>query len=237
MNNHNFTLVNADTDSISISKPDGSPFSQQEMDSLLKEINSLSPEQISWENDGLYSTVIAFKAKNYILYDSKKITYKGSAIKASTKEKALQQMIKDIIQAIIDNKDLLPIYNQYILEALNVTDINRWSSRKTITDKVLNPERLNESKVFDALEGQDIQEGDRRYFYFKSDNTLALAENFDGDYNKVKLLEKIYKTIVIFKDVVDINQFKKYHLKKGQKLLKEDFGIELSNYDPKDVHN
>lgn len=233
MNNHNFTLVNADTDSISFSKPDGSSFTKEEQEKLMNEINSLSPDDINWELEGIFSRAIIFKAKNYILYDptkkdpSKWITYKGSAIKASTKEKALQQMIKDIIQAIIDDKNIVDIYNSYVFEALNVTDISRWSSRKTVTDKVLNPERTNESKVLDALEGQEVQEGDRRWFYFKPDNSLGLAEKFDGEYNKVKLLEKIYKTVSIFKDVIDLTQIKKYHLKKSVKFIKEDFGIEL----------
>lgn len=220
---HDFILGPIDTDSISFCKPDMSEFTEEEQDQLLEEINSYFPELIKYDHDGYFSSCCIVRAKNYILFDGDKVKIKGSALKGSTKEKALKEMIGKFVDCLIkDNYDpqqLVSIYNDYVKEAKNVTDINRWCSRKTITDKILNPERTNEQKVLDALEDSEFQEGDRKYFYFKEDGSLGLAEHFDGCYNKDRLYEKIWKTAAIFETIVDKSLFIKYHLKKNRELV------------------
>lgn len=57
--------------------------------------------------------------------------------------------------------------------------------------------------------------------YFKEDDTLGLIEQFDGNYNKIRLIEKIWKTVTIFETIIDKNIFVKYHLKGKRKLLEE----------------
>lgn len=222
MKAHDFVLVNADTDSISFCKKDSSPFTQEETEELLNEVNSLFPERINFENDGVFKKVIVIKAKNYVLWDGKKMKTKGSALKATTKEPALRELIDRIInQMLNESNDYVNTYNEYVKEALLVKDMKRWASRKSITEAVLNPERTNEQKVADALEGEEFQPGDRRYFYFKSDGSLSLLENFNGDYDKYKLIEKIWKTMQIFSTVLDVSILPKYHLKTKRKLLDE----------------
>lgn len=218
-----FNLVNCDTDSISYCRSTFKEFAQEERTELLSSLNSLYPEKIRFEDDGYYKTVVVLKAKNYVLWDGNKIKIKGSAIKASTKEKALKDLIGETVQYLLDGKeqDLLSLYHKYVKEALNVKDIKRWASRKSITEAVLNPERTNEQKVADALEGQEFQPGDRRYFYFKSDGSLSVVENFDGDYDKYKLIEKIWKTLQVFSTVIDMDIFPKYHLKTRRHLLEQ----------------
>lgn len=217
-----FVLVNCDTDSISYCKTDYSEFSEQERTSLLKDLNSLYPEKISFEDDGYYKTVVVLKAKNYVLWDGKKLKTKGSAIKATTKEPALKELISETIQYILDGREaeIVNLYHKYVKEALNVADMGRWASRKSITEAILNPERTNEQRVADALEGEEFQPGDRKFFYFKSDGTLSLLENFDGDYDRYRLIEKIWKTLQIFSTVlIDIKSLPKYHLKTKRHLL------------------
>lgn len=220
---HGFTLVNADTDSISFCLPDGGEIPKDKQTELLADLNKLFPERIKFENDGYYLTVIVVKIKNYILWDGKKLKYKGSAIKASTKEPALKQFIKDIIQCIIDNRtDYQAVYGKYVLEILNVKDITRWASRKTITDKVLKGERTNETKVKDAIENSEYVEGDRAHFYFKEDESLGLVENFDGKYNVNRLLKKLFDTSKVFSTVLDTKSlFVNYTLKKNSNLLQK----------------
>lgn len=219
---HNFLLSNCDTDSVMFCKPDGVEFSIEEQEDLLKELNSLFPKRIHFEHDGLFSRVLVLKAKNYVLWDGKKLKIKGSALKASTKEKALKELIKEIIDSLLNERsDLLEIYHRYIKECMNVKDITRWASRKTITEAVMNPERTNEQKVADALEGEEFQAGDRVYTYFKSDGSLELVKNFNGDYDQYKLMEKVYKTFQIFDSVIDLQDFIKYHLKTRRKFLEE----------------
>jgi hypothetical protein len=73
MNKYNFNISVTDTDSISFCKKDKSGFSETERKALLDELNEISPEMMIWEDDGYYDTIIVFRAKNYALWDGKKI--------------------------------------------------------------------------------------------------------------------------------------------------------------------
>ena len=217
---HNFIIGPTDTDSISFCKEDFGSFSEEERNSLLKELNSLFPEGLVWEDDGYYECVVAIKSKNYVLYDGKTIKIKGSALKATTKEPALKEFINRTIESMIFNKNnYVDLYNEYVLEINNITDIKRWSTRKTITEKVLSSERTNEEKVRDAIEDSEYVEGDRAYFYFKPDESLGLIEHFDGSYHKDKLYEKLYKTACVFETIIPKETFINYKLKRSKILL------------------
>jgi hypothetical protein len=223
--NKGWAISNGDTDSLTFYKPDQSFFSKEERDEFLKELNSLYPEGLTWEDDGYYPCMIVFKAKNYVLYDGNKIKTKGSAIKATTKEPALREFINRIIESIINEKrNYAEIYLEYVREAMDIKDIKRWVTRKTISEKTLNPQRANEQKVFDIISNTDYSEGDRIHCYFKNDGTLSLVENFNGDYDKDKMLEKLFKTSEIFKTVLPEKTFINFKLKKNKSLLEDVIG-------------
>lgn len=222
---YNFKLVNVDTDSISICKQDGSPFTNEEEARLLKELNSLFPETVVWDDDGSYQTVVVLKAKNYILYDGKQVKIKGSALKATQKAPALKEFLKEVIDYIIfhDNikyEDIIQIYLKYVKEIGDIKDIKRWAARKTISDKVLMNDRTNEVKLRNAIQGTEIVEGDRAYVYYTPDNDLRLVQHFDGNYNKARLYKNLYDTAWVFESILDCELlFKNYALKKNQKEL------------------
>lgn len=224
-NNHNFIIGPTDTDSISFCKEDGTSFSAEERSKLVKELNDISPEFMIWEDDGFYEKVIVLKAKNYVLYDGKKITIKGSALKATTKAPALKEFVREMIQTIIDEKyDYVNIYNRYVQEILNIRspdDIRRWAAKKTVTDKIYESERTNETKVKDAIGDTDVQEGDKIYVYYRSDDTLSLVEHFDGDYNPTRLLKNLFDTAKIYDTIIPKETFTNYSLKKNKKVLDE----------------
>ena len=218
---NNFKVIGCDTDSILFCKENEQAFTSDEQEQLLRDINSQLPTRIKFEHDGIFKRVIILKAKNYILYDDE-LKIKGSALKASTKEKALKDLISDLIWTMIKKEyEYKAIYKKYVLEALNVQDIGRWASKKTVTQAVLNPERTQERKILEALQGYEYSEGDKKYFYFKQDGSLGLIEGFNNDYDKQKLLSKIYQTFKIFENVIDIDLIPKYHLKTKQKELLE----------------
>ena len=218
---YNYTIGPVDTDSISFCKQDGSTFSQEEIDSLIEEINDISPEFMIWENDGYYQKVIASRAKNYILYDGKKITIKGSAFKSSTLEIALKDFLNEMIDAMLHDKtNYNEIYMKYVKEILDVKEIKRWASKKTISSKTLTSERANETKIKDTIANTDYREGDKIYVFFKENNGLCLVEKFEGDYNKDKLLSKLYKATERFETILPVKKlFINYSLKKNKKLL------------------
>lgn len=219
---YNFTLVNCDTDSISICKQDQSEFSKEEQNRLLNELNSNFPEHIVWEPDGYFEKMIVLKAKNYLLWDGKKMKSKGSALKSSTKSLALKEFMQAILNSILTEKfNYIEIYNKYILEAMNVQDISRWAGKKTYTDKLDESERTNETKVKAALEGTEYREGDKFYVFYKSDDSLCLVENFSGDYNKERLIKQVWDTAMSFETIIDPETFPKYHLKKNKNILQQ----------------
>jgi DNA polymerase elongation subunit (family B) len=227
MKTHNFIISNMDTDSISFCKPDQTPFTEEEQEELLKELNSYFPEKIKWEHDGVYQKVIILKAKNYILYKNGKASLKGSSLKSSKTEKALKEFMSEIINSLLqDQNNLVDIYHKYIIQALNVKDINQWASKKTVTESVLNPERTTEQKILDALKGRHIQMGDKYYMYFTNDDKLKVVDEWSGDHNTKKLIQRIYNTLNIFKNVIDITQFKKYHLK-NKKIQEELYQLKI----------
>lgn len=223
---YNFHLVNADTDSITICKPDHSPFTEEERTRFLEELNSQFPERINWADDGYFLRFVVVKAKNYVMFDGKKIKMKGSGLKDGKKEAGLRDFISEIFKAIVEDKphsELTEIYHKYVHEILNVKDIKRWSSRKTLSSKTFSSTRANESKIIDALgEDSEYVEGDRVWMFFMPDNTLELAENYKGFYNQLSLLKKLHSTSKLFDLILPTKElFINYSLVRNQEAVKK----------------
>lgn len=217
MSKYNFIVNNIDTDGIIFSKEDNSPFDIEEQERLLNELNSNFPDMIRFENDGYFKTTCIIKTKNYILEEQDgSLTIKGSALKATTKSKALQEFIKRIIDVTLNNKkNYKEIYEEYVKEILEINDMTRWVSRKTVTEKIFSSERTNETKVKDIIEDTEYVEGDRIYCFFKVDGSLDLLENFTGEYCKSSLLKALYSTAKVFEPIINIeSNFTNYSLTK-----------------------
>lgn len=222
-----FTVPKGDTDSITISK-EGNAFTKGEINDLVTEINSILPEYINFELDAVYDVLVVFKAKNYAYREGDKITMKGSAVKMSTKSFALKEMIKKNILDLLylkPKEDILATYKEYVKKASMIEtseDMKFWASRKTLSSTMIESTRANETKVIDAIKGSRYVEGDRFYTYFKNDKSLSLVENFDGDYDKAKMYENIFKTVEVLDGVIPIEGiFLNYKLKKNLPLVEE----------------
>lgn len=220
---HNFQIVNTDTDSCSFCKPDMSPFTEEEQIALLKEINELLPELIRMEHDGIYDKVIVVKAKNYILKRGDKTTIKGSGLKGSMKEAKLQQFMRDLITLMLEDKvaATIDLYNDYAYEICNITDILPWSFRKTVTKTLWTSQRSNETRVWDAIKHLTPQEGDKLNLYFKDDGLPCLASEYKGDHDRKRMLDKLRDTLEIFENVLDKNLYPNYSLKKNKLALED----------------
>ena len=224
MRPNNFTLVNLDTDSISICKPDMSPFSKQEDEELLIDLNRYFPEEINFAPDGEFEVFVVLKTKNYIMYDGKKIKLKGSGLKSATLEPILKLMLNEMIDAIVFDRlnELVNIYHKYVLLALNISDIKLWSKKMSLSPTTFKSTRTNETKVIDAIKGSEYGSGDRIYVYSTIHGTLKLAERFENDHDIPTYLKKIFNTTKRFETVLDIkSMFKNYSLKGKQKDLQE----------------
>lgn len=221
---HNFIVVGADTDGIAFKKRDQKPWTVEERETLLEGLNSQLDKLIRFEDEGTVKKQICVRAKNYVLVDDNgKVKIKGSALKATTKEKALQRFISEIIDLMIKDRmdQIYALYFRYANEIVNLTDITDWCSKKTVTKKVLHGERTNETRVLDAIGQKSVQEGDKVYMFFKTDTELCLRENFDGTYDRDTLLSKLYKTLEVFDTIIQLELFPNFSLKRNRELLTE----------------
>jgi len=238
-------LTYADTDSIQFCKPDSTRFTDQEIEDILQHLNSLLPERINLEFDGQIDKLIVLKTKNYIKSFGDKIEKKGSALIDQKKEKILSELINEIITHLLEDRlnDLVGLYEKYIKLCFNIGEITKYTTKKTVTDSVLNPERLNERKVFDAILGRNLCEGDKVFLYtavngmkqtivkgelqfsksgepkMETNYILKMVEDYDPencDFANDKFVKRVYSTFDIFKNVIDMGKFVKYY-NKGKK--------------------
>jgi DNA polymerase elongation subunit (family B) len=221
-----YTIVNADTDSITYCDPYRSVIHKSVRESNLNELNALYPEKIRFEDDGFFNKVIVFAPKNYVLQkEDNSIKIKGSALKDAKRELALKEFASEVISELLcdgDHRKIQTIYYKYIKEVKHgIKDIKRWCSKKTITDKIFSSERSNETKVKDAIQGTNYREGDKVWTFFKSDGSLCLMENYDGDYDKDSMYKKVFRSAEFFTNVIPPDLFTNYSLKRSKKLLEE----------------
>jgi DNA polymerase elongation subunit (family B) len=222
----NFKLVNVDTDSFSVSP--GYRVDDKEYKDLVNELNSLYPDMIVWEDDGLFDKVIVVRAKNYVLKTGDKIKYKGSSLTDQKKEPKLIQFLNDVIYVIINDSydDIKDIFKEYCKEALNPKDIKDWTVKKTITKSVLNPERANEEKVLDACNEaiklgviSNIQEGDKVWLYQAIDGMKQKMAKGEPVFLKDGSPKMVKNTILKFPELYDEDHDAWHYVERVYKTL------------------
>lgn len=246
---HDFLVNAGDTDSISFHKKNFESFSEEERIALIEELNSILPEHIEYEDDGYFSHMLVCKAKNYCLVEdgSTKIKKKGSSILDSKKAPALREMLDKSIENIIfhESSGILQIFEDYIKEVRDMKDIKRWCAKKSISSKVLNPQRANEQKILDAVKHLSPREGDKYFLYTAVDgekqkvakgepvflksgkpsmvknSILKVAEDWTGDEDKEHYYKRVYMTMEILKNVIDMSQLTKFHNKSNIKKVED----------------
>jgi DNA polymerase elongation subunit (family B) len=221
-----YTIVNADTDSITYSDAKMSLISDDVRKKNIAELNALYPEKIRFEDDGYFKKVIVFAPKNYVLQkEDGSIKIKGSALKDAKRELALKQFAQEVIDELLlegNHTKIQDIYSKYIREVkYGINDIKRWCSKKTITDKIFTSERSNETKIKDAIAGSNYREGDKCWTFFKSDGSLCLMENYSGDYDKDAMYKKVFRSAEFFTNVIPADLFINYSLKRSKTSLEQ----------------
>jgi DNA polymerase elongation subunit (family B) len=216
-------MVAGDTDGLAFCKADESKWTPEDRAALLAELNAEMEEMIRWEDDGVFKKQLVIKTKNYVLQDEKgNVKIKGSALKATSKEKALQEFLREVIDLILAGKKehIFFSYIRVAKEIERLVDVTRWASKKTITKAVLNGEDTQQVNIRNSLNGRHVQEGDKIWVFYKPDGTLAMVEDFNGEYSTEKLHKKLYDTLSIFGTVLDVDLFANFTLKRNQELLK-----------------
>jgi DNA polymerase elongation subunit (family B) len=91
------TLLEADTDGLYLSSE--SHFANP--DSLLAVVAAILPKGIDLEFDGRYESMFCYKAKNYALFDGRKIILRGSALRSRGIEPYLKKLSDRLIRHLL----------------------------------------------------------------------------------------------------------------------------------------
>jgi len=102
---HGCTILEADTDGIYLA----SERYFREPDSLLSLVAKILPSGIELEFDGRYSAMFCYKAKNYALFDGKKIILRGSALRSRGIEPYLQRLSDRLIHFLVGETPESPL--------------------------------------------------------------------------------------------------------------------------------
>ncbi|HWA10786.1 MAG TPA: DNA polymerase domain-containing protein [Opitutaceae bacterium] len=102
---HGCTILEADTDGIYLS----SERYFADPDALLALVAAILPPGIELEYDGRYEAMFCYKAKNYALYDGKKITLRGSALRSRGIEPYLKRLSDQLIHFLVGSSPDSPV--------------------------------------------------------------------------------------------------------------------------------
>ena len=101
---HGCTILEADTDGIYLATEEF--FDNPEK--LLARVAPILPAGIELEYDGRYAAMFCYKAKNYALYDGRKITLRGSALRSRGIEPYLKRLSDQLIRFLLGASDASP---------------------------------------------------------------------------------------------------------------------------------
>ena len=94
---HDCVILEADTDGIYLS----SPKYYANPEGLLALVAPILPEGIELEHDGKYEAMFCYKMKNYALYDGRKVTLRGSALRSRGMEPFLKKLSDQLITFLL----------------------------------------------------------------------------------------------------------------------------------------
>ncbi len=91
------TVLEADTDGIYLSSAEY----YSDPEALLAKMCGVLPSGIELEFDGSYEAMFCYKAKNYALYDGRKVILRGSALRSRGIESYLKQLTDQLIKYLL----------------------------------------------------------------------------------------------------------------------------------------
>jgi DNA polymerase elongation subunit (family B) len=99
------TILEADTDGIYLASE--KDFAAPEK--LLARVAPTLPPGIELEYDGSYMAMFCYKAKNYALYDGKKMTLRGSALRSRGIEPFLKKLSRQLLRYLVGASEESPL--------------------------------------------------------------------------------------------------------------------------------
>jgi DNA polymerase elongation subunit (family B) len=102
---HGCTILEADTDGIYLS----SEKYFDNPDALLALVVPVLPPGIDLEYDGRYTAMFCYKAKNYALYDGKRVIVRGSALRSRGIEPVLKKLTDQLVRFLLGTSTESPL--------------------------------------------------------------------------------------------------------------------------------
>ena len=131
---HGCTILEADTDGIYLA----SEHYYREPDALLSLVAQILPGGIELEFDGSYEAMFCYKAKNYALFDGRKIILRGSALRSRGIEPYLQRLADRLIHFLVGETPESPL-------ALAAEYRRRISAREVPVEELAKSETLGQN--------------------------------------------------------------------------------------------
>ena len=157
------------------------------------------------------------------LQENGKIKIKGSAFKDQKKEPIFKQFLLDVTNDMLKTKgkNTLELYESYVEKIYNKKiDIKDFATKKTVTQKVLNPNRTQERRLLNAIGDRHVSEGDKIWVYnCTGDEVIKLIDDFNNDLDINHYFKRLHATMKILANIVDMELYPNYSLKREQKVL------------------
>jgi DNA polymerase elongation subunit (family B) len=195
-----FVLAHADTDSITFCKKDQTPFSESERMAILKNLNSLFPSRIRWEPEKPIEKMLVVTKRAYAMqFEDGALVIKGNSLRGNQRPRAFKECVQLLVKSRFEGNEeaAKDLKASYLNEIETLTDISRFAFRKRITSAVVSSERTFEKKLRLALFGSNYVHDDRVHFYFCKNQSIKLAQNWNGDHCKKRLLQQLKQSMEI----------------------------------------
>ncbi|MDH7480555.1 MAG: DNA polymerase domain-containing protein [Armatimonadota bacterium] len=186
------SVIEIDTDGVYFQVPPSITNEDMEKE-LVEEIGRSLPPGINLVHDGRYAAMLSLKVKNYILvdYEGKKI-FRGASVRSRADELFGREFISKAVDLLLrdDKRGVSLIYKELIHRIENgLLSVEQFARRERVTEKTFNSAQRKRM----AAVAQGIQIGDYVTVYERNDGSLGLIEEYQGDEDRQRLLEKLYK--------------------------------------------
>ncbi len=180
------TPVEVDTDGIYFKPPEVCATGEAELE-LVQRISRKLPEGIEVELDGRFSSMFAYKTKNYALQDyDGRIIIKGSGLRSRGVEAYLREFMRDVIECLLTGKSEMVgrLFDQYVARLRSPTLDVAWVARsETLNDspesyrEKIQSGKRNHSAAFEVAlaSGLPYRAGDLISYYVSGSGKDAAA--------------------------------------------------------------
>jgi DNA polymerase, archaea type len=185
-------VIEIDTDGVYFIPPPEVETEEAEA-AYVERVGSRLPHGIRLTHDGRYAVMLSLKIKNYVLVDyAGKKMLKGASLRSRADERFGRQLLTQAVDFLIA-EDLDGLAAEYERLSREISEgllpIEQFQRRERVTEKTFSSDAKKRSREV----AKDSEVGDWLLVYQRSDGSLGLAEEYDGDEDRWHYLDKLHK--------------------------------------------